>query len=118
MMNLETYSYPKGLHLLESWQAGSEKAKAEIESVFDAAISGSFDGNFSVLAPTNEVHATASVHMLALAILNDLYGVTSAEYYKTDPYRYVRANLTVGRLLGVKKLYTVSYTHLTLPTKA
>ena len=78
MMNLETYSYPKGLHLLESWQAGSEEAKAEIKSVFDAAISGSFDGNFSVLAPTNEVHATASVHMLALAILNDLYGVTSA----------------------------------------
>ena len=105
MINLATYSYPKGLHLLKSWQAGSEEAKAEIKSVFDAAIAGSFDENFSILAPADEVHSTASVHMLALAILNDLYGVTSAEYYKTDPYRYVRANLTVGRLLGVKKLY-------------
>ena len=105
MINLATYSYPKGLHLLKSWQAGSEEAKAEIKSVFDAAIAGNFDENFSILAPADEVHSTASVHMLALAILNDLYGVTSAEYYKTDPYRYVRANLTVGRLLGVKKLY-------------
>ena len=105
MINLATYSYPKGLHLLKSWQAGSEEAKVEIKSVFDAAIAGNFDENFSILAPADEVHSTASVHMLALAILNDLYGVTSTEYYKTDPYRYVRANLTVGRLLGVKKLY-------------
>ena len=105
MIDLETYCYPKGLHLLKSWQAGTEEAKAEIKSVFDAAIDGNFDADFSVLAPADEVHSTASVHMLTLAILNDLYGVTSAEYYKTDPYRFVRANLTVGKLLGVKKLY-------------
>ena len=105
MIDLAEYTYPKGLHLLKSWQAGSNEAKAEIKSVFDAAIAGDFDDNFSILAPADEVHATASVHMLALAILHDLYGVNSAEYYKTDPYRYVRANLTVGRLLGVKKLY-------------
>jgi hypothetical protein len=29
--------------------------------VFDAAISGEFDDNFSVLVPANEIHATASV---------------------------------------------------------
>ena len=73
--------------------------------IFDAAIAGEFDDNFAVLAPANEIHATASVHMLALAILNDLYDIQSTEYYKTDPYRYVRANLAVGRLLGIKKLY-------------
>ena len=78
MINLATYSYPKGLHLLKSWQAGSKEAKVEIKSVFDAAIAGNFDENFSILAPADEVHSTASVHMLALAILNDLYGVTSA----------------------------------------
>ena len=105
MIDLETYCYPKGLHLLKSWQAGTEEAKAEIKYVFDAAIDGNFDADFSVLAPADEVNSTASVHMLTLAILNDLYGVTSAEYYKTDPYRFVRANLTVGKLLGVKKLY-------------
>jgi len=43
--------------------------------------------------------------MLALSILHDLYGIQSAEYYKTDPWRYVRANLAVSRLLGIKKLY-------------
>ena len=83
MIDLAEYTYPKGLHLLKSWQAGSNEAKAEIKSVFDAAIAGDFDDNFSILAPADEVHATASVHMLALAILHDLYGVNSAEYYKT-----------------------------------
>ena len=105
MINLDNYSYPKGLALLKSWQSGSEIAREEMREVFDAAISGQFDSNFSVLAPPNEVHSTASVHMLALAILHDLYGINSSEYYKTDPYRYVRSNLTVSRLLGAKKLY-------------
>ena len=104
-MDLNAYSYPQGLTLLQRWQAGEAAAKTEIKDVFDAAIAGEFDQNFSILAPTDEVHATASVHMLALAILHDIYGIRAAEYYKTDPYRYVRANLTVSRLLGVKKLY-------------
>ena len=43
MIDLASYSYPKGLHLLKSWQAGTEEAKAEIKSVFDAAIAGDFD---------------------------------------------------------------------------
>ena len=104
-MDLDAYSYPQGLTLLQRWQAGEAAAKTEIKDVFDAAIAGEFDQNFSILAPTDEVHATASVHMLALAILHDIYGIRAAEYYKTDPYRYVRANLTVSRLLGVNKLY-------------
>ena len=43
--------------------------------------------------------------MLALSILYDLYGIESAEYYKTNPERYARANLVASRLLGVDKLY-------------
>mgnify|MGYP001160269987 FL=1 len=105
MIRIEDYTYPYGLHLLSRWQSGDLGAKKEMVEVFDAAISGEFDGNFAVLAPANEIHATASVHMLALAVLNDLYGIQSAEYYKTDPYRYVRANLAVSRLLGMQKLY-------------
>ena len=104
-MDLESYPYPRGLELLNRWQAEDAAAKEELKAVFDAAIAGSFDQNFSILAPIDEVHVTASVHMLALAILNDVYGIQSDEYYKTDPYRYVRANLTVSRLLGVNKLY-------------
>ena len=104
-MDLNDYSYPQGLELLNLWQSGDALAKQELKAVFDAAIEGKFDQNFSILAPTDEVHSTASAHMLALAILHDFYGIKSAEYYKTDPYRYVRANLTVSRLLGVNKLY-------------
>ena len=105
MVMIENYTYPNGLKLLSSWQSGDPKGRETMKEIFDAAIQGEFDENFSILAPNDEIHSTASVHMLALSILHDLYGVQSKEYYCTDPYRYVRANLTVGRLLGVKKLY-------------
>ena len=105
MFKIEDYPFPTGLHLLSGWQSGDADAKRELTEIFDAAIAGEFDANFAIPAPANEIHATASVHMLALTVLYDLYGIESAEYYKTDPWRYVRANLTVSRLLGVKKLY-------------
>ena len=88
---------------MRRWQSGDPLAKQEMTDIFDAAIAGEFDANFAIPAPANEIHATASVHMLALAVLHDLYGIESAEYYKTNPWRYVRANLAVSRLLGVKK---------------
>jgi len=105
MIKIEDYAFPKGLHLLTRWQAGDGDVKQEMTDVFDAAIAGAFDENFAVLASPDRVHATASVHMLALAVLHDLYGVESWNYYNTDPYRYVRANLAVSRLLGVNKYY-------------
>ena len=104
-MRIEDYSYPEGLRLLKRWQEGEAEAKAEMTALFDAAIAGDFDANYSIPAEPDEVHATASVHMLALAICHDLYGIESHEFYNTDPYRYVRANLAVNRLLGVKKMY-------------
>jgi hypothetical protein len=73
--------------------------------IFDEAIAGEFDENFAILAPPDRVNSTASVHMLALAVLHDLYRIESREYYNTDPYRYVRTNLAVTRLLGVHKFY-------------
>ena len=105
MIKIEDYPYPSGLHLLSRWQADEPDAKRELTAIFDAAIAGEFDANFAVPAPANEIHVTASVHMLALTILFDLYGIESEDYYKTEPERYVRANLTAARLLGVKKLY-------------
>ena len=84
-MDLKNYGYPDGLALLTRWQRGDFEARLELKTIFDAAICGEFDQNFSFL-PVDEVHSTASVHMLALAILYDLYGIKSAEYYKTDPY--------------------------------
>ncbi len=105
MTKIEDYPFPTGLQLLTRWQSGDADAKRELTKIFDAAIAGEFDANFAVPVPANEIHATASVHMLALTVLHDLYGIQSAEYYKTEPWRYVRANLAVSRLLGVKKPY-------------
>jgi len=97
--------FPEGLHLLKRWQSGDAKAKQDMCTIFDAAIAGEFDANFAIPAPANAVHVSASVHMLALSILYDLHGIESAEYYKTNPERYARANLLASRLLGVDKLY-------------
>ncbi|MBL4766833.1 MAG: hypothetical protein JKY94_03850 [Rhodobacteraceae bacterium] len=105
MTKIQDYIFPKGLELLTRWQAGDVDAKQQMATIFDAAISGAFDASFAVLAPPDRVNATASVHMLTLALLHDLYGVESRDYYNTDPYRYVRANLLVSRLLGVNKYY-------------
>jgi len=105
MTQIENYGFPAGLHLLQRWQAGDSEAKEEIAKIFDAAIAGDFDDNFKVLAPADKVHSTASVHMLGLAVLHDLYGIESHNYYHKDPYRYVRTNLAISRLLGINKLY-------------
>ncbi len=105
MIGMSTYDFPNGLRLLERWQAGDATAKQEMTDVFDAAISGEYDADFAVPASPDHVHATASVHMLALAVMHDLYGVESREFYNSDPHRYVRANLAVSRLLGVQKYY-------------
>ncbi len=105
MIGIEDFAFPAGLRLLARWQLGDDDARRRMRDFFDAAIAGAFDDNFAVLAPPDRVNATASVHMLALMVLHDLYGIESADFYKTDPYRYVRANLAVSRLLGMNKFY-------------
>ena len=105
MTKIENYVFPKGLQLLKGWQAGDKEAKKEMTQFFDAAIEGEFDKNFAILAPPDRVNSTASVHMLALALVHDLYGIESRDFYNTDPYRYVRTNLAVSRLMGVHKFY-------------
>ena len=105
MTKIENYVFPTGLHLLTRWQAGDKDAKKEMTQIFDAAIAGAFDENFAILAPPDRVNSTASVHMLALALVHDLYGIESRDFYNTDPYRYVRTNLAVSRLMGVHKFY-------------
>ena len=102
----EYFKFPVGLHLLKRWQSGDENAKQVLRTLFDAAMAGEYDSLYCVPAPTDSVHVSASVHMLPLSILFDLYGVQSAEYYKTDPERYARVNLLVSCLMGVNKQYT------------
>ena len=105
MSSIEQYAFPKGLRLLRRWQAGETEARDELRAFFDAAIAGDFDDNFKVQAPTDRVHSTASVHMLGLGLLHDLYGIETYDYYHGDAYRYARANLAVSRLLGISKFY-------------
>jgi len=105
MSSIEKYAFPKGLHLLQRWQAGETEAREELRAFFDAAIAGDFDDNFKVQAPADRVHSTASVHMLGLGLLHDLYGIETYDYYHGDAYRYARANLAVSRLLGISKFY-------------
>lgn len=100
------FKFPAGLHLLKRWQSGDAKAKQELRSIFDAAMAGDYDALYCTPTPTDSVHVSASVHMLPLSILHDLYGIESAEYYKTGPERYARANLLVSCLMGVNKQYT------------
>ncbi len=103
---MDMLEFPDGLRLLARWQSGDADAKKTLGGLFDAAIDGQFDANFAAPAETDRVHVSASVHMLALGILHDLYGIESKEYYTTDPSRYARANLMASRLLGINKLYT------------
>lgn len=99
------FEFPAGLHLLSRWQSGDADARQALRELIDGTIGADYDGNFSERAPTDFVHSTASVHMLGLDILNDLYGVTAADYYKTDPKRYARVNLLCNCLLGATKHY-------------
>jgi len=101
------FTFPNGLHLLAKWQSGDPDARTRLMALFDTALAGDLDATFAAPAPQGRVHISGSVHMIALAILHDLYGVESRSYYNTDPERYVRANLTVSRLLGINKIYTV-----------
>lgn len=98
--------FPNGLHLLSKWQSGDVDARNELHALINDTIAGKYDAKFAEPAPSDTVHTTASVHMLGLDLVNDLYGVTAAEYYKTDPMRYARVNLMASCLLGVTKQYT------------
>ena len=99
--------FPEGLRLVAQWKAGDPVAREELRRIFDDTIAGEMDADFARPATTERVHVSASVHMLALAILHDLYGIDSAGFYKGDPVRYARTNLITSRLLGVDKVYTV-----------
>jgi len=105
MNSLSNYlQFPAGTDLLSRWQAGGKSAQVKLRALFDAAMKGEFDAIFCEPAPTDSVSVTASLHMLILTILNQLYGLTSADFYKDDPQRYVRTTLITQRLLGIRKL--------------
>ncbi len=91
--------------MLAGWQAGDAQATAQLNGVFDATLAGKNDGHFRHPAPSDRVHVSASLNLMTLTIMHRLYGLTSTEFYKGDPLRYVRSTLISRKLLGLPKLY-------------
>lgn len=98
------YEFPAGCTLLTRWQAGDDAAQNKLRALFDAVIAGQYDAIFQEPPPTDSVCVTTSLHLTTLALLNQLYGLTSTDFYKGDPQRYVRTTLITQRLLGIRKL--------------
>ncbi len=96
--------FSAGSSLLTRWQAGDDAAQNELRMLFDAVIEGQYDAVFQEPAPTDSVCVTTSLHMTTLTLLNQLYGLTSVDFYKGDPQRYVRTTLMTQRLLGIRRL--------------
>ena len=96
--------FSMGSSLLTRWQAGDDAAQNELRDLFDAVIEGQYDDVFQEPAPTDSVCVTTSLHLTTLTLLNQLYGLTSVDFYKGDPLRYVRTTLMTQRLLGIRKL--------------
>ena len=101
----EELDFPAGIRLLSRWQQNDPDASDQLREVFDATIAGRFDDNFAKLAPLDAVHVGGSINLMTLTIMNHLYGMESAEFYKADPERYVRTTMMSRRLLGMNKLY-------------
>ena len=96
--------FAEGSNLLANWQAGDNDAQKKLRDLFDTVIEGQFDFVFREPAPADSVCVTTSLHLMTLTILNQLYGLNSSEFYKSDPQRYVRTTLMTQRLLGIRKL--------------
>ncbi|MFA9421418.1 MAG: uroporphyrinogen decarboxylase family protein, partial [Gammaproteobacteria bacterium] len=68
-------------------------------------IKGQYDEIFKQPAPQDAVHVAGPVDLMTLTIMHRLYGLTSAEFYKEGPERFVRTSLMTQKLLGMPKLY-------------
>ncbi len=78
--------FPAGSTLLARWQVGDTTVLKRLRLLFDAVIRGrQFDALFREPTSPNSVWVTTSLHLTTLTILNELYGLTSAEFYKGDP---------------------------------
>ncbi len=104
-MPFEELNFPAGIHLLARWQANDPMAVRRLKDIFDATIKGRYDKVFKRPVPQDSVHVAGPVDLMTLTIMHRLYGLTSAEFYKQDPERFVRTSLMTQKLLGMPKLY-------------
>ena len=104
-MPFEELNFPAGIHLLARWQANDPQAIERLKDIFDATIEGRYDEIFKTPAPQDWIPAAGPVDLMTLTIVHRLYGLTSAEFYKQGPERFVRSSLMTQKLLGMPKLY-------------
>lgn len=104
-MPINELNFPAGIRLLADWQARDPQAVARLKGILDATISGEYDETFREPGPQDAVHVCGPVDLMMLTVMNDLYGLTAAQFYKDDPERFVRVSLMAKRLLGMPKLY-------------
>ena len=104
-MIFEELNFPDGIHLLARWQANDPAAIERLKVIFDATIKGDHDKFFSYPAPQDAVHVCGPVDLLTLTIVHRLFGLTSEEFYKGGPERFVRTSLMTQKLLGLPKHY-------------
>jgi len=104
-MPFEELKFPAGNHLLSRWQANDAQAIGRLKEICDTTIEGQYDEVFKRPAPRDAVHVAGPVDLMTLTIMHRLYGLTSAEFYKEDPERFVRTSLMTQKLLGMPKLY-------------
>lgn len=102
---IKEFDVLEGCLLLSAWQANDPAALPRLKEIFDAAIAGEYDQNFTQPTTIDTVNIGGSLNLMTLTIMNDLYGYDSAEFYKGDAERYVRTTLLSRRLLGMNKLY-------------
>ena len=95
---------PEGLDLLRRYLAGDQSAAPAMTAILKAAQSGHYDADYAGSPDPKKVHVTTSCHLMVLALLNRLNGLSAAQFYKSDPLRYVRMNCLVQRMLGLERL--------------
>ncbi len=94
----------EGRDLLNRFLLGDKHAAAPLSAIINSANAGHYDANLAGTPDPEAVLVTTSCHLMALALLNRLNGLTAAEFYKDDPLRYVRTNYLVQRMLGLERL--------------
>jgi len=104
-MLFKELKFPAGIHLLARWQAHDPQAIERLKDIFDATIEGQYDEIFKTPTPQNAVHVSGPVDLMTLTIMHRIHGLTSAEFYKEGPERFVRTSLMTQKLLGMPKLY-------------
>jgi len=69
---------PEGLDLLRRYLAGDQLAKPDVVEIFDSADAGQYDSEYAGCPDPKRVHVTTSCHLMVLALLNRINGLTAA----------------------------------------